>query len=150
MQVTELEGHTPELIAIIKKKVDKQERSGRENRNLLVKVREHGGETFCPDTIATDVATLDPTFKSIWLLMEDAANADLTHLIRAWPTVEQTAYRLSIECAKPRATAPYVRLRRGATTGIESESKTIRTTTTAMTVRRMSRSITQTARVLDR
>ena len=76
---------------MIKKKVAKQGRAdtGRE-RDLVVIVRDHGGETFYPEQVAQSVAALSPrTFKSVWVTLDDEKGDYIHHLIQAWPVLNQ-------------------------------------------------------------
>jgi hypothetical protein len=74
IQVTDFEGHNQDLLKVIHNKVKKQAPQGVEIRDLLVNIRDHPGEKIYPAFIAAEVKKSNPSFKNIWILMDDAEN----------------------------------------------------------------------------
>ena len=116
VQLTEFESHNSSLIDVIKKKVAKQGRADTETRDLVVIVRDHGGETFYPEQVAQSVAALSPTFKSVWVTLDDEKGDYIHHLIQAWPVLNQVKFSIQGELDKGSGATNYVRLKPGTTT----------------------------------
>jgi hypothetical protein len=117
IQVTEYESNGESLIQIISRKIDHQAPEGVENRHLVVNVRENAGQQFSTVEIARQVRDLNPTFKSIWVIIDDADEKWLYHAMGVWPIRDGQVAMLSfnLEDVIASGTPPdYTRIRRGA------------------------------------
>lgn len=85
IQVTEFEDHNTDIVDVIKKKISRQEAAQKETRVLLINIREHDGYKFYPEKIARHAASLQPSFKSIWILMAGHNSSSQYHAVRIWP-----------------------------------------------------------------
>lgn len=116
VQLTEFEGHSGDLIDVIQKKIAKQGRADNETRDLVVIVRGHGGETFYSEQIAQQVNALKPTFKSIWVTLDDEKGDYIHHLLQVYPVLAQVKFNIQEELDKGSGATNYVRLKPGTTT----------------------------------
>lgn len=117
IQVTEFESNGESLIQIIKGKISRQAPEGIENRHLVVNVRENPGHKFSTVKIARQVRDLNPTFKSIWVIIDDANEQWLYHAMGVWPIKDGQVAMLSFNLEEFIANGSppdYVRIRRGA------------------------------------
>jgi hypothetical protein len=117
IQVTEFESHNQNLVQVINAKVRHQAQKGIENRHLIVNVRENPGQRFSTIEIAREIRDLKPTFKSIWVIIDDADEQWLYHAMGVWPIRNGQVAMLSFNLEEVIAdgTPPdYVRIRRGA------------------------------------
>lgn len=125
IQVTDYESHNHNLVDVIEKKIKKQGSHGQETRELVVNIWDHPSENIHYVQIAKKVAALNPTFKSIWLLMNDAEDTSIYHAIQVWrgPEMYKIIYKLKDEADK-QGPPDFVNIRRGTTNDWLSPMKT--------------------------
>ena len=122
VQVTEYEGHNDKIADIIESKIKSQGEHGKENRHLLVSVREHAGEKIYHNKLAKEVELMKPSFQSIWLLMQSYEDETVYRSIRIWQTPEIVDIKFSItDMAKRQQPPDFINLRRGTNNDYQSE-----------------------------
>ncbi len=91
-QITEFESHTKRFIDVVMRKL----KPGCDGCgiHLIVSVRDQPGWTFLPQELADEVAGLEPTYESVWLVCEDGNNSFDYHVIRLWPSPFQTRFNV--------------------------------------------------------
>ena len=117
IQVTEFESHGQSLIQVIEAKIRHQAQEEAENRHLIVNVRENPGLQFSTVEIAREIKGLNPTFKSIWVIIDDADEQWLYHAVGVWPirSGQVAMLNFNLEDVIAAGTPPdYIKIRRGA------------------------------------
>lgn len=122
IQVTEYEGHSDKIPAVIANKIKHQGSHGKEDRHLLVVIREHSGEKIYAVKVAKTVQKMKPSFQSIWLLMQSFEDDNIYRIIRISPTPQIVDIKFSIKDMAERQTPPdFIKLKRGANNDFLSE-----------------------------
>lgn len=122
IQVTEYEGHNDKIPDVIANKIKHQGPHGKENRHLLVVIREHSGEKIYHAKIANAVQAMSPSFQSIWLLMQSFEDSVVYRIIRISPLPQIVDIKFNITDMAKRQTPPdFINLKRGANNNFLSE-----------------------------
>jgi hypothetical protein len=120
IQITEFESHSNDFVAVIQKKMNRTPL--RANLDLLVNIRDKAGQQFYPQAMANQMKKLNPGFRTIWFVVDDARDDRKYHVVKVWPEMQRLEYNVKEELAR-QAPPDWLRLKRGTREELEGTAE---------------------------